>query len=130
MGTLSKLGLAGAVAVVGIGVLCNLPSNPFVPKPQQATLEYLANTKLQTFGSEQKEFLVKKYFCIIINRINNYYAKLFIKIFNIFISKFSLVIINHDCGCLKSVCVLNKMYSFLATGIRIVGQKWCCYHGC
>ncbi|KAK7003727.1 redox-regulatory protein FAM213A [Biomphalaria glabrata] len=28
MGAFTKLGLAGAVAVVGVGILCNLPVNP------------------------------------------------------------------------------------------------------
>ncbi|KAH9494920.1 Peroxiredoxin-like 2A [Bulinus truncatus] len=60
MGAFTKLGVIGAVAVVGVGILCNLPVNPFVKTPEKATLDYLAQTKLKTFGSDSKEFLASE----------------------------------------------------------------------
>ncbi|KAI8797597.1 redox-regulatory protein FAM213A, partial [Biomphalaria glabrata] len=60
MGAFTKLGLAGAVAVVGVGILCNLPVNPFVKRPEKATLDYLAQTKLRTFGSDLKEIMASQ----------------------------------------------------------------------
>ncbi|GFO33242.1 redox-regulatory protein fam213a [Plakobranchus ocellatus] len=60
MGVFTKLGLAGAAAVAGFAVLCNLPTNPFMTVPQKATLEYLSSVKLRTFGNEPKEFLASE----------------------------------------------------------------------
>jgi len=56
MGTWSTVGVVGAVAVAGVAILCNLPTNPFVATPEKATLGYLEKTRLSTFGSEPKEF--------------------------------------------------------------------------
>ncbi|CAG5130336.1 unnamed protein product, partial [Candidula unifasciata] len=56
MGTWSLVGAVGAAAVAGVAVLCNLPSNPFVKSPENATLDYLSNARLQTFDSEPREF--------------------------------------------------------------------------
>ncbi|XP_035825550.1 peroxiredoxin-like 2A [Aplysia californica] len=68
MGTWGTVGVVGAAAVAGVAILCNLPTNPFVRAPQKATLEYLEQTQLQTFGSEPKHFQVdcKVPFCFIV----------------------------------------------------------------
>ena len=58
MSIYTKVALVGAAAVAGMAVLFNLPNNPFVKAPQRATLEYLAQAKLRTFGFPPREFLV------------------------------------------------------------------------
>ncbi|KAK7507733.1 hypothetical protein BaRGS_00000698 [Batillaria attramentaria] len=55
MGGPTLLKVLGGVAV-GVAVLCNLPSNPFIPRPKPATLSYLAETELQTIGSTPRKF--------------------------------------------------------------------------
>ncbi|XP_076440496.1 peroxiredoxin-like 2A [Babylonia areolata] len=56
MGGISKtlLGLAGVA--VGMGLLCNLPVNPFVPAPLPASLAYLADTQLTTLDEKPYQF--------------------------------------------------------------------------
>lgn len=58
MGTWSVVGAVGAVAVAGVAVLCNLPNSPFVKSPENASLDYLSGTRLQTFDSDPREFQV------------------------------------------------------------------------
>ncbi|GFR99679.1 redox-regulatory protein FAM213A [Elysia marginata] len=60
MSTFVIAGAVGAAAVVGLAILCNLEKNPFVKVPVNATLDYLASTKLQTFNSHPREFLASE----------------------------------------------------------------------
>lgn len=56
MGTWASVGAVGAAAVAGAAVLLNLPTNPWVAKPQKATLEYLEQAKLATLDGSQRSF--------------------------------------------------------------------------
>jgi len=56
MGTWASLGVAGAAAVAGAAILCNLPTNPFVKAPQKATLDYLSGAELRGFGEGKEAF--------------------------------------------------------------------------
>lgn len=52
------LGVAGVAA--GAAILCNLPTNPFVPSPQKATLPYLSGIKLKTIEDKPRQFQAKE----------------------------------------------------------------------
>jgi len=56
MGALASIGVVGAVTVAGVAILCNMPTNPFVKKPEKATIEYLEQSDLEVIGGERTSF--------------------------------------------------------------------------
>lgn len=54
----SYAGAAGVAAVAGVAILCNLPMNPFVKSPQEATLSYLSKGQLETLDGTKRKFQV------------------------------------------------------------------------